>query len=204
MKKNIKQHFATTYRRLTKKIMAFIYWSTFLVHFTMLAPLHGFWYGINGMFHDCLDYSQKPPLGSRFNTISRDHGTTNAHNRWFILFYHVWGHAWINIHWNSIWLTAQSHMASRYTWRFVTTLHDFGGVLGRPLDTFLWALTISWSRLLVRVWSGPNTNPNFNLSWPFGNQTNSFQLEHMRFFLVFSWFSIAIQNVDFDWCSNPL
>jgi hypothetical protein len=38
--KNIyfKQHFATTYRRLTKKIMASVYRSTFLVHFTMLAP----------------------------------------------------------------------------------------------------------------------------------------------------------------------
>ena len=38
MKKKIKQHFATTYRHLTKKIMAFVYWSMFLVHFTMLAP----------------------------------------------------------------------------------------------------------------------------------------------------------------------
>ena len=35
--------------------------------------------------------------------------------------------------------------------RSPTTLHDVGGVLGRPLDTFLWALTISWSRLLARV-----------------------------------------------------
>ena len=33
--------------------------------------------------------------------------------------------------------------------------YDFGGVLGRPLDTFFWNLTISWSRLLARVWSGP-------------------------------------------------
>jgi hypothetical protein len=37
-KKNIKQHFATTYRRLTKTIMASVYRSTFMVHFTMLAP----------------------------------------------------------------------------------------------------------------------------------------------------------------------
>ena len=42
-------------------------------------------------------------------------------------------------------------MTSHYTGGFVTTLRDFGGVLGRPLDTFFWALTISWSRLLVRV-----------------------------------------------------
>ena len=38
MKKKFKQHFATTYRCLTKKIMTFVYRSTFLVHFTMLAP----------------------------------------------------------------------------------------------------------------------------------------------------------------------
>ena len=33
-----KQHFTIIYRRLTKNIMAFENWSTFLVHFTMLAP----------------------------------------------------------------------------------------------------------------------------------------------------------------------
>ena len=88
------------------------------------------------MFHGHLDYFQKPPLGGRPNTKPGDHGTPNAHNRWFILFYHVWGPAWIEIHWNSIWLRARSHMTSHYTWGSVTTLHDFGGVLGRPLDTF--------------------------------------------------------------------
>jgi hypothetical protein len=47
-------------------------------------------------------------------------------------------------------------MTSHYTRGYATTLHDFfGGVLGQPLDTFFWALTISWSRLLARVWSGP-------------------------------------------------
>ena len=44
---------------------------------------------------------------------------------------------WIEIPRNSIWLRAQSHMISHYTWGLVTTLHDFGSVLGRPLDTFL-------------------------------------------------------------------
>ena len=76
-------------------------------------------------------------------------------------FYHVWGPAWIEIHWNSIWLRAQSHMTSHYTWGSVTTLHDFGGVLGRPLDTFLWALTSIWSRLLALVWSAPNMGGGF-------------------------------------------
>ena len=89
------------------------------------------------MFHDHLDYFQKPSRGGRPNTKSRGHGTPNAHNRWFILFYHAWGPAWMKIHWNSIWLRVWSRMASHHTWGSVTTLHDFGGVLGRPLDTFL-------------------------------------------------------------------
>jgi hypothetical protein len=40
-------------------------------------------------------------------------------------------------------------------WGYVTTLHDFGGVLGWPLDTFFQSLTISWSRLLAHVRSDP-------------------------------------------------
>jgi hypothetical protein len=77
-------------------------------------------------------------------------------NTWMNL-KHVWGPVWIDLHWNSIWLRAWSHMTSHYTWRSMTTLHDFGGVSGRPLDTFFWALTISWSWLVPCVWSGPNT-----------------------------------------------
>ena len=101
-----------------------------------MYSLHGFLHGIEWiMFHGHLDYFQKPPLGGRPNTKPGDHGTPNAHNRWFILFYHVWGPVWIEIHWNSIWLRTRSRMTSHYTWEFVTTLHDFGGVLGRPLDT---------------------------------------------------------------------
>ena len=42
-------------------------------------------------------------------------------------------------------------MASQYTRESVTTLQEFGGVLGRPLDTFFRVLTISWSELLARV-----------------------------------------------------
>jgi hypothetical protein len=36
----------------------------------------------------------------------RDHGTLNAHKRWFILYDHVCGPAWIEICWNNIWLRA--------------------------------------------------------------------------------------------------
>ena len=51
----------------------------------------------------------KPPLGGRFNTKPGDHGTPNAHKPliYFILCYHVWGLAWIEIHWNNIWLRAK-------------------------------------------------------------------------------------------------
>ena len=69
-------------------------------------------------------------------------------------FNHVWEPAWIEIHWNNIWLRDWSRMTSHYTWGSVTTLHDFEGVVGWPLDTFFWALKISWSRFLARVWSG--------------------------------------------------
>ena len=41
-------------------------------------------------------------------TGNQDHGIPNAHNHWFIWFYHVWGLEWIKFHWNSIWLGAWS------------------------------------------------------------------------------------------------
>jgi hypothetical protein len=54
------------------------------------------------------------------------------------LFYfcHMWEPAWIETHSNSIWLKAWLQVTSHYTWGSVTTLHDFGGVLGRSLDAF--------------------------------------------------------------------
>jgi hypothetical protein len=51
-----------------------------------MESLHKFLHGIKWiMFHGHLDYFQKPPLGGRSNTKLGDHGTPNAHNRWFIL-----------------------------------------------------------------------------------------------------------------------
>ena len=91
-------------------------------------------------------------------------------------FYQVWGSAWIEIHWISIWLRTWSHMTSHYTWGSVTTLNGFGGGLGRPLDTFFWALTISWSRFLAHVWSIPK-----------GHSTHEIEglwLMHFKIFLL--------------------
>ena len=89
------------------------------------------------MFHGHLDYFQEPLLGGRPNTKPGDRSTPNTHNCSFILFYHVWELVWLKTHSNSIWLRVRSHMTSHYTWGPVTTLHDFGGVLGGPLDAFL-------------------------------------------------------------------
>jgi hypothetical protein len=50
-------------------------------------------------------------------------------------------------------------MTSHYAKGSVTTLHEFGGVMGRCLNTFSWALTFSWSRPLAHVRSGPRTPP---------------------------------------------
>ena len=56
--------------------------------------LHGFLHRVKwNMFHGHLDYFQKPALGGRPNKTSGDHGTSNAHNHWFILFYRVRGPA---------------------------------------------------------------------------------------------------------------
>ena len=72
--------------------------------------------------------------------------------------------AWIEFHQNSIWLRAWSHMTSHYTRGSVTILHGVGGVLGRPLDTFLlgshnfmvtapnWAIFLS---PCVSLWESP-------------------------------------------------
>ena len=60
-------------------------------------------------------------------------------------------------------LRARSHMTSHFTWGSMTTLNDCGGVLGWPLDTFFWALTISWSRLLAHVWSIRALIPAFDV-----------------------------------------
>ena len=39
----------------------------------------------------------------------------------FFFSLHVWGPPWIEVHWKSIWLRAQLHMTSHYTWGLVTT-----------------------------------------------------------------------------------
>ena len=56
----------------------------------------------------------KPTLNGRPNRKPRDQYTLNTHNHWFILRHHVFGPAWIEIHWNSIWLRTHSHMTSYY------------------------------------------------------------------------------------------
>ena len=98
-------------------------WSKFASHYTRGTNI------LCKMQDGCeslhLDYFQKPPLIGRPNTKLGDHGTPNAHNRWFILFYHDWGPAPTKTYWNSIWSRVWSPMTSHYTttrfWRCVGT-----------------------------------------------------------------------------------
>ena len=133
----------------------------------------------------------------RSDTKPGDYGTPNTHNRRFILVYHVWGSAQVEIHWNSIWLSARSHMTSHYSWGSVTTLQDFGSVLGWPLDTFLWPLTISWSRFLGRVWSGPQVNDQ---SWVKVHYTLHFSL-NINSALSTRWLANANQGQNHSTCN---
>ena len=87
------------------------------------------------MFRGHLDYSQKPPIGGKPNTKPGDHGTPKSHDCWFVILYHVWGprkHKFIKI---AFGFRPGQHMTSHYTCGPVTTLHEFGGVLGRPLES---------------------------------------------------------------------
>ena len=110
----------TTLERRTEYVNARWMWS-----------LHGFRHGIQWiMFRGhCNGLFSRTTSWRRSNTKPGDHDDSYAHNRWFILLYHVWGPAWIEIHWNSIWLRTWSRMTSHYTWGSVSTLHDFGGVV---------------------------------------------------------------------------
>ena len=55
-----------------------------------MYSLHELLRGIEWIvFHGHLDCFPKSSLGDRPNTRLGDDGTPNAHNRWFVLFYHV-------------------------------------------------------------------------------------------------------------------
>jgi hypothetical protein len=108
------------------------------------------------MFNSRLDHFPKPSPIGRPTTKLGDHGTLNAHDRWtYYIFPCVRELAWIEIHRNGVWSGTQSHMTSHYTQGSVTTWHELGGDFRWSLGTLFWALTISRSRLLARVWSGP-------------------------------------------------
>ena len=94
---------------------------------------------------------QKPPLGGRPNTKPGDHGNPKYHNHCIIIIFIMYEDlAWIDLYWNSIWLWGQSHMILHYNWGSVTTLHDFGSVLGQSLDTHSFMVT----------------TPGFCVKWP--------------------------------------
>ena len=102
---------------------------------------------------------KNPPLGGNPNTKPGNHGTLYTHNRWFILFYHVRGPAWMNIDRNitSGWWPnhVRLHTTLEGPWPHCTILEVWWD--GRPLDTFLWGSHNFMVTALARVWSGPSS-----------------------------------------------
>ena len=74
-------------------------------------------------------------------TTSNGSSPNHAHNRRVILFYHMWGPAWIKIHWNGIWLRARSHMA--FTLHLSIRDHTtwFGRCVGMAFGHFSFGLS---------------------------------------------------------------
>ena len=157
--------------------------------------LHGLLHGIKWIvFHGHLSYFPKPPLGGRPNTNPGDHGTPNAHNCWFMLFYHVWGP-----HVDRVSIEIAFGWGVGYIWIQTTLRGPWPHYMiwevcwDMPLDTFFWALIISRSRLVARgiewivfhghlsyfpkppLGGGPNTNP-----WDLGTPN-----AHNRGFILF-------------------
>jgi hypothetical protein len=74
----------------------------------------------------------------------------------------AWCWRWVGMAFRHFLLGSHNFMVTALgSWGSVATLHNVGGELGWPLDTFFWAITISWSRLLAHVWSGPSTHTPF-------------------------------------------
>ena len=81
-----------------------------------MYDLHGFLHGIKWIMVTWTifrNYLLEVGLTQNLETMAL---RTLTH--WLILFYHVWGSAWIEIHCNSIWLRDRSHMSSHYIWGF--------------------------------------------------------------------------------------
>jgi hypothetical protein len=117
--------------------------------------LHVFLHDIKWiMIQGHVDYFQKPPLGGRLNIELGDHGTLNAHNCCYFLFIICEDPAWLEIHWNNIWLRPGHtwlHTTREDTWPHYMILE----VCWDGLWTLSFGLSTTWSRLLGRVWSDP-------------------------------------------------
>ena len=102
--------------------------------------------------------SLQPYVWSGPNTNLKNHSTPNAHQHWFILFYHVWGPAWIETHWNSIQLRARSHVTSHYMMLEVCWdgLSAFSFRLSQFHDYGSWLLCEVGTSLTQMVSVGPN------------------------------------------------
>ena len=143
-----------------------------------------------------------PPFGGRPNTKLGDHNTLNTHNRWFVLCYHVVRTCTKRFQWNSIWLRDRSHMTSDYTWISVTTLHDFGSVLGQPPNTFFWALQFhghgSWLMCEVAL-NEPRSSFIESWFWTYGDAPITIQPSWRNIIITFNQTKWRVKGLVWSW-----
>ena len=110
------------------------------------------WHRMDRGFIVAWTISWQSSLEGRPNTKIGDNGTLNVIKRWFLFCFimcedpHEWKFVEIVFGWGRghVWL----HTTLEGPWSYYMILE---GALGQPLDTMLWVVTISWSRLLARV-----------------------------------------------------
>jgi hypothetical protein len=98
------------------------------------------------------------------------------------------------------WRSSHIWLASRYTWGPVTTLDDFGGALGQPLDTFSFGLSQfhghgSWfvcemALIYSSLFHCPQINKNLaytDAAWPFSPWEVSLSLSLIIYIKLVSW-----------------
>ena len=132
---------------------------------------------------EVLGYVQHSVLGTQGHQSERGLGTDTKllYFRVIIIFYVTCGNF---SKWHFL-MRATSHTGLRACDHYTSSTLIGGKGGAGPLDTFFWALTISWSWLWARVWSGPKYyHPNLLLVW-YIPHPNIYVMKHCLNWLIF-------------------